>query len=404
VFALAGWVLAVGLVLVVFSALLPAYFEQLSTVCTGAACASVQPSPDGARALASMGISVHIYAVVALGITIGATVAATLIACTMVLRRPNDWLVLLNAFVVVPLGTASATYAVQESHSAVSMLALTLNAGTFAVFFLATGIFPNGRFVPRWSAAVPVVWLLWSGCYLASRTSLPLASADSAIWLTCCGALMLVQIYRYRVVSSAPERQQTKWILLGGSLTVVVVALAQVPWVVDPAMHHPGSIYQLATEPISQLMDLVFIVSIGIAIVRYRLFDVDLIINRALVYGTLTISLALAYFASVVLLQLLLQRITGEVSNTPALVVTTLAIAALSQPWRRRLQRVIDRRFYRSRYSAARIIEGFATTLRTELDLGELHDRLVTVVEDSMRPRHVSLWLRAPSSSAEDER
>lgn len=398
-----AWVLAVGLVLAGFAALLPAYYQQLGTVCAAAGCAPAQPSPEGARALAGLGISLGVYATTAFAITVGATLVATGIGCLMALRRPDDWLVLLNAFVVVPLGTASATYAIQESHAPASLLALVLNIVTFAAFFVATGLFPDGRFVPRWSGLVALVWVFWGAFYLEYRERFPLSGAHTVVWLACCGTLLAVQLYRFRFVSTGPQRQQTKWILLGGGVTVVTVALAQVPRVLDPAMNLPGSLYQLLTEPISQLMDLVFIVSIGIAIVRYRLFDVDLIIKRALVYGTLTLSLAALYFGAIVSLQLLLQRVLGQASGTPALVISTLAIAALVQPWRRRLQRAIDRRFYRQRYSATRIIMGFAATVRTELDLNDLRERLEGVVDEAMQPAHISLWLRA-NPAAPDER
>jgi hypothetical protein len=389
----AAWGVAVAFALAGFAALLPGYYTQLSTVCSGATCASVQPSPASAQALRGMGLSVQFYASAAFAVTVFATLAAVVISSIMVWRRPDDWLVLLNAFVVIPLGTASATYAMQESHAPLHLLALALNTLTFAAFFFATCVFPDGRLAPRWALGVPPLWLAWSAVYFFFHTQPPFSAAHVAVWLGCCALLLLAQAYRYRFVSGPVQRQQTKWIILGGGVTVVAVAVAQVPRLIFPGMNQPGSLYELLTEPISQLMDLVFIISIGIAIVRYRLFDVDLIINRALVYGSLTLALAGVYFGVVVLLQTLFQSVTGQRNNAPAIVISTLLIAALFTPLRQRIQRGIDRRFYRSKYDATRTLEAFAATLRTEWDLAQLSDELVAVVQQTMQPAHVSLLL-----------
>jgi hypothetical protein len=137
--------------------------------------------------------------------------------------------------------------------------------------------------------------------------------------------------------------------------------------------------------------------SIGIAILRYRLWDIDRVINRTLVYGTLTALLALIYCGCVVLLQHLVNGATGQVGQSPLVIVaSTLAIAALFQPLRHRIQQIIDRRFYRRKYDAAKIVEAFSATLRNEVDLNQLREHLISVVQDTMQPSHISLWLREP--------
>ena len=136
-------------------------------------------------------------------------------------------------------------------------------------------------------------------------------------------------------------------------------------------------------------------VAIGIAVLKYRLYDIDLIINRALVYGSLTVVLATVYFGSVTAAQALFQTFTGQ-EDFPqlAVVASTLVIVALFNPLRRRVQSFIDRRFYRRKYDARKTLEGFSARLRNETELDGLNAELVTVVRETMQPKHVSLWLR----------
>jgi len=134
-------------------------------------------------------------------------------------------------------------------------------------------------------------------------------------------------------------------------------------------------------------------VSIGIAILRYRLYDIDILINRTLVYGSLTVLLAAIYYGSVVVLQAVFRALTGQ-QNTLAVVASTLAIAALFVPLRHRIQGFIDRIFYRRKYDARKTLEAFSAKIRDETELDALSDDLIGVVREAMQPAHVSLWLR----------
>jgi hypothetical protein len=188
------------------------------------------------------------------------------------------------------------------------------------------------------------------------------------------------------------ERQQIKWFAYAVVATVVSITVAYATETIDTPRWFDWVGYALvvATTPAIP-------VSIGIAILRYRLYDIDIVINRTLVYGSLTVALALLYFGGVVTLQTLFRALTGQ-GQLPqlAVVASTLAIAALFNPLRRRIQDFIDRRFYRRKYDASKTLHEFSATLRDETDLDVLRDDFVRLVRETMQPGHVSLWLRRP--------
>ncbi len=214
----------------------------------------------------------------------------------------------------------------------------------------------------------------------------------------CIFASALSLIWRYRH-SDRKARQQIKWLAFAASFVGVTYLSA----LIGGIFFVPEYLFTEGKTPvwISLIFNLVLIsfagipTAIGIAVLKYQLYDVDVVINRTLVYGVLTALLVLVYFGGVAALQLVLRPLTGGESQL-AVVASTLAIAALFNPLRRRTQRFIDRRFYRSKYDAAETLQGFSSKLREETDLDRLGGALVSVVHETMRPGHASLWLRPP--------
>jgi hypothetical protein len=189
--------------------------------------------------------------------------------------------------------------------------------------------------------------------------------------------------------SQGQERQQMKWLtyaaatVLGMVLLTTLLEAANLVFLSEMA--------GLATD----LLIAGIPVGVGIAVLRYRLYDIDVVINRTLVYGSLTALLALVYLGGVTATQAIFRTLTGEQEQPQlAIVVSTLIIAALFTPLRRRIQAFIDRRFYRRKYDARKTLEAFSIKLRDETDLKALNNELVGVVRDTMQPAHVSVWLR----------
>jgi hypothetical protein len=242
----------------------------------------------------------------------------------------------------------------------------------FALVFVVVMVVPSG-FVPDEAPAV-VTGTMGTGIFFASTLSL---------------------VIRFRQ-SRGAERQQIKW------LTYAVSALAA--WTAAKALLFsflidtviPPALFEAIRDPIDGLLSAGVPLAVGIAVLRYRLYDIDVIINRTLVYGSLTATLVLVYFGGIVVLQRLFVVLTGQ-ESTLAVVASTLVIAALFQPLRGRIQGFIDRRFYRRRYDARKTLESFSATLRDETDLEALNKDLVGVVRETMQPAYVSLWLRSPT-------
>jgi hypothetical protein len=248
-------------------------------------------------------------------------------------------------------------------------------------FFLVT--FPDGRFAPRWS------WLI--GCTLFVQSiffQIPgpfnILSWPVPLFLTelviAWGSPIALQIYRYRRVSTPAQRQQTKLVIYGLSCFMLISFVIDAV-VLVPTTSAAGALYYLASTALPTLAFLLIPLSITMAILRSRLWDIDVLINRTLVYGLLTATLLVVYLVLVFSGQALLSSLLGQ-NNGVVLVGSTLIVAALFQPLRQRIQQIIDRRFYRRKYDAQKTLAAFSTVLRGEVDL----EQLLAVVEETMQP------------------
>jgi hypothetical protein len=216
-----------------------------------------------------------------------------------------------------------------------------------------------------------------------------ISQALAAALLLVAAASLFVRLVRAR----GEERQQVKWLAYAATVLATSFFLSSVSGAIGASW--VGFV-------LSMVGFLGIPVAAGIAILKYRLYEIDFLINRTLVYGSLTATLALVYLGGVVVLQYFFRALTGQESQL-AVVASTLAIAALFVPLRRRVQGFVDRRFYRRKYDARKTLEAFSAKLRDETDLDALNAELVSVVQDTMQPAHVSLWLRPDTASPKDD-
>jgi hypothetical protein len=405
-FARGLWVTLAVFTATIFFASLPLYLAQLRTPCVNVTCQYNQFTPEQAETLNGIGLPLDLYAALTLALIIAMFVICLVVSALIVWRRSDDWMALLVALMLVALGPIIGA----SSLASGPMLWQTLNQGlTFlltALLLVVFAIFPSGQFVPHWMrwplvvlliAEVPLTFFPAAGLMTNTAVSQP----SWLVTLVGLAGVALAQGYRYRRVSNRLQRQQTKWVVFGLAAPIATLVGVSVLTLVFPALTDLGSFFPLLLSWSSFPLICVPL-GFGFAILRYRLWDIDAIINKALVYGSLTVLLAGVYAGLIVGLQSLATLTRGDIADKPvALVISTLATVALAQPVRRRLQALIDRRFYRRKYDAAKTLAAFSATLRNEVDLNTLRTDLLAMVQETMEPTQVSLWLsqRAPHTA-----
>jgi hypothetical protein len=299
--------------------------------------------------------------------------------------------------------------------------------GTYMILLFPDGKLPSRRWRPlAWLAGV-VIAVESVAVFLTPGPLDGLGGARNPFglegysWLEVLGWIVLLLLPLCMLASAASlvlrfrrsggeVRQQIKWLAFAasfmGSLYLLIMSAGFIAWLISApgTQSDPGTqtLWGALLENVMLLSFAAVPVAIGFAILRYRLYDIDLVINRTLVYGSLTVSLVLLYVGSVILMQYASRALTGGESQL-AVVASTLVIAALFNPLRQRIQNLIDRRFYRRKYDAAKTLETFGARLREETDLDTLGDDLTSVVRETMQPEHVSLWLQEPSAGTEQK-
>jgi hypothetical protein len=421
-----AWVAVAITVLAIVLFSIPSSFEHYRSVCTASSevCserAVGQPTPEGVRALREMGLTVSSYALFNVVVEKIFQLVWFAVGAIIFFRRSGDRMALLTSLFLVTFGPVAviptAAYTLISSQPAWWLPVRSVEIVGIVCSVLFFFLFPGGRFAPRWTRWLAVAFIAFdvfqlSTTLIAGQLSTALFAGLYSRWpaletvsylvfLGIVVSLVSSQVYRYRRVSSPAQRQQTKWVVFGTTVGVAGTFPLQLP--VDLSLVGGDTPLTLLFLKVGFALSFMLLpLSIGVAVLRSHLFDIDVLINRTLVYGSLTATLVALYFGAIVLLQRLFVVLTGE-RSTLAVVASTLVIAALFNPLRRRIQIFIDRRFYRSKYDARKTLEGFSTKLRDETDLDALSGTLIGVVRETMQPAYASLWLRPDTVAKKGE-
>ncbi len=406
--ARAAWIVCAVGVVVIFAF---GFFSTLDTLyppCTeqGVTCAPWTVSAEDLALARQMGLPVELMQFAYLFNSLFPKIAFVLVGAVIFWRRSDDWMALLLALVLMGF----ALEGLQPPGALIFAQAL-LYAIISGIFFLLPFIFPNGRWVPRWIRWLAIPLAISAGIpSLVPVLNVPLSTkvfgiallVPFAIWFFAAGYAAL---YRYRRVSNALERQQTKWVMAGLLGTFVIfLPFTIISIFFPPTQPSPErlAVFFLFYLPVAFLGYLFIPVSIAISILRYRLWDIDILIRRTVSYAIIVALLAMVYFGSVIVLQRIFAGIIGDNSEIIT-VLSTLAIAALFVPLRNKIQDAIDKRFNRKKYDAQKVLEKFGETVRDETDLDTLTAELVKVVNETMQPKSVSLWLKREGGRGKDE-
>lgn len=405
------WLLLVLLLLGTFFYSISPYFNELRVACTGSDCLLLALSPLEAQTLRDLGLSMAFYAGYMVVLAIYPVLLVTPIAGLIFWRKSDTWLgYLLSLSLIFFMSASGASVpALTKLYPNLLWVFFFSDLLASALFVLLFYLFPDGRFVPPWTRVfimLMIVGVLGDVLLLPIGGSVKPSYGAGANILWVVGLIVGAgsQIYRYRRVSTPVQRQQTKWVLFGLITFFTITVIWTLLFELFPLQSSSTRlILNMCFVGMATLLFTILPISVVFSILRYRLWDIDIIINRTLVYGLLTGVLALLYYGSVVLFQGLLRTLTGQ-GYQFVVVVSTLLIAVLFNPLRRRIQESIDRRFYRRKYDAEQVLAQFAATGRDEVDLDRLIEALLDVVEETIQPEHVSLWLVEPQRNATNRR
>jgi len=395
-----AWRVLMAATLGLFVVSVPARYEQLEALAHATQRRPVMSEDHGLLTTAS---SPDVYPLLVVGLEISFVVALLVASAGIAVGRLDDWR---NRFFSAVFFTYSVWVtptldALDGGPVLLHFVSLLQAVGLiFAIHFFL--LFPDGRFVPRWTRLSSAFWIVYTlawGIYpdawfsLIDPFDVPFVVFASLMfgWVTGLAA----QTIRYRYWATPEECKQVKWVVIAVASAVAGYAVVYLPGVFIPEAGVARVAFDLFSVSIFWLLAMPMALALGIAMLRYQLFDFHAVVNRTLVYGSLTTTLGLVYFGLVTLLQQVLHPIAGR-SNF-AIVGSTLTVSVLFRPVRFRIQSVIDQRFYRTRYDAARALDNFSMRLRDEIDLGSLEKELLGVVHETMQPAQASLLLMVPA-------
>jgi len=397
-----AWVALFGLILLVWGAGFWEIGRQPVSDCQAAACDPVDFNRQDLEVAQSLGLQ---QGIVVGAFTVGYNLLSGglyfLVSLWLFWRRSDDGMALLVSLTLAFLGgivfTSTDDAFVRAYPDQAILREILVPIGIMLVMFLFF-VFPDGRFRPRrWRP----VWILAILVYPISRLlALFLALGETfplQFSLLVFPVAIFAQIYRYRRISSPTEKQQTKWVVLG----LVGVIAFMIGWGIIATVYPPDQPSPerlralLIVLPLGLVFALLLPLAFTFSILRYRLWDIDVLVRRTVGYVLLTGILVAIYFGVIVLLQGVVGRLSGQ-ENTPLVtVISTLAIAALFNPLRTRVQAFIDRRFYRRKYNAERTLGNFARMARDEVDLDNLAGAMLGVVDETLQPEEISFWLKS---------
>ncbi len=408
------WFALAPLALGAFAAAVPSRYEELRAEAVQFRRLIGSAPPHTLPPLLDAWLTSQLYAPAMLALEILVMLACATAAILLFWRRHDEGMAIMASLSLVGYGALflPTLDALAAAHPICAPLARAVQAVGLESSLLIFYVLPDGRFVVRWTRPLAILWTGWTVAsviepsapfdFLQARPHVVTPQHFSLLWLLILlawyGTGLLAQLVRYRRISTPQQRQQTKWVLIGWASVIACYAALVFPRVTIAGLSAPGPLdllYRAVGEPVFEVALLLSPIPITISMLRYRLWDVDVVINRALIYGLVTLALGLNYLVSILSLETVFRWATGQDSPL-AIVLSTLACAWLFQPVHRRIQRAVDYRFYRRKYDAARLIEEFGHVVRDDVELDTLLDDLVSVVDESMRPAHASVTLLPP--------
>ncbi len=406
-----GWLAAMALAVVILIAAVPVRFSKLlnflsifiiDTSTTRAGDLDPHAVQNG---LQQLGISPGFYAAYNVALELIMVLGFLVVGTIIFLRKSNDLMAIAVSFTLITFGPALSftanTLVAAQPEWRLAVNSLSIGWTTFGLIFL--GLFPDGKFEPRWMRLWAILWIAYSSAYFIIPDNSPINANNWPIEIIIAATIgvlgigVYAQVYRYRRVSGPARRHQTKWVVFGMAMLVAGIFAQFVPYVVLQDSGLPNStrmLYDLIIAPITNLLILCLPLTVAFSVLRYRLYDIDVIVNRTLVYVPLTAILAGLYSASIALLQKLFVAATGEKSDA-AIVITTLLLTTTFTPIKNLLQSAVDKRFKETR-DATKKLKSFDQQVRSVgdvLDTRQLSRRLLDETTTAFNAKSGAVYL-----------